>query len=62
MKLVKAFFSNDVVERALKTFVQTLLATVALGVTSVVDWNTAKAVFLSALAAAFSAAWNSLRQ
>ena len=51
---------NDVVVRALKTFVQTFLATVAVGVTSVADVNGAKALVVAAVAAAISAVWNTI--
>jgi hypothetical protein len=49
---------SDIVVRALKTFVQTFLATVAVGVTTVADVNGAKALVVAALAAAISATWN----
>ena len=51
-------FTNDVVVRALKTFVQTFLATVAVGATSVTDVATGKALLVGAVAAALSAVWN----
>lgn len=51
---------NDVVVRALKTFVQAFLATLAVSVATVQDWPTAKAALVGALAAAISAMWNSL--
>lgn len=57
---MKDLLTNDVLIRALKTFVQTFLASVAVGVAGVVDWNSAKALLLSALAGAISVAWNSI--
>ncbi len=51
---------NDVVIRALKTFIQTFLATVAVGVATVADVNGAKALVVAAVAAAISAAWNAI--
>lgn len=51
---------NDVAERAVKTFIQTFLATVAVGVAGVIDWNTAKALLIAGLAAAISATWNAI--
>lgn len=54
---IKAVLANDVVERALKTFAQTFIAT--LIVTGFqLDWATLSA----AGAAGLSAAWNYLRQ
>ena len=49
---------NDVVVRALKTFIQTFLATVAVGVVAVQDVNGVKALIVSAVAAGISAVWN----
>lgn len=49
---------NDIATRAVKTFVQTLLATLAVSVATVHDWNTLKAVVIGAVAAAISAVWN----
>lgn len=51
---------SDVAIRALKTFVQTFLATVAVGVTTVADLNGAKALVVAAVAAAISAVWNTI--
>lgn len=59
---VKAFFSNDIVQRALKTFVQAFLATLAVGVATVSDFESAKALLVGALAAAISAAWNTIKK
>ena len=50
--------SNDILVRALKTFVQAFLASVAVGFTSVQDVPTAKAVLIAGLAAGISAVWN----
>lgn len=49
---------NDILVRAIKTFVQAFLATVALGLVNVVDLNTAKAVALAGVAAGISAVGN----
>ncbi len=49
---------SDIAIRAIKTFVQTFLATVAVGVATVSDWNGAKALVIAAVAAAISATWN----
>ena len=49
---------NDIAKRALKTFVQAFLATVAVGATNVTDIASAKALVIAAVAAAISAAWN----
>lgn len=51
---------SDIAVRALKTFVQTFLATVAVGVVAVQDVNGAKALVVAAVAAAISAAWNAI--
>lgn len=51
---------NDVAKRAVKTFIQAFLATVAVGATNVTDIATAKALAIAAVAAAISAVWNSL--
>lgn len=60
--LVKSFFSNDVVQRALKTFIQAFLATLAVGVATVTDFESGKALLVGALAAAISAAWNTIKK
>jgi hypothetical protein len=57
---MKNLLTNDVVVRAVKTFVQAFLATLAVSVATVQDVPTAKAALVGALAAAISAAWNSL--
>lgn len=51
---------NDIVKRALKTFVQAFLATIAVSVVTVNDWPTAKAAIVGAVAAAISATWNTV--
>lgn len=51
---------SDIAVRALKTFIQTFLATVAVGLTAVSDVNGAKALVVAAVAAAISAAWNAI--
>ena len=50
--------NNDIVIRALKTFVQAFLASVAVGVATVQDVPTAKAVLVAGVAAGISAVWN----
>lgn len=56
MDQVKAFLANDIVNRALKTFLQTFVST--LVVTGVrLDWS----VWAAAGAAGLSAMWNYLR-
>jgi hypothetical protein len=55
-----SILTNDIVVRALKTFVQTFLAFVALGVTEVVSLDSAVALATAALAAAISATWNAI--
>ena len=57
---MKNLLTNDIVVRALKTFVQTFLAVVAVGATSVTDVATAKALIVGAAAAAISAVWNAI--
>lgn len=52
---------NDVAERALKTFCQAFLATLAVAVSTVHDFPTAKAAVVGAVAAGISAVWNALR-
>ncbi len=48
--------------RAGKTFVQTFIATVSVGLTGALDVNALKALVVAALAAAISAAWNVIKQ
>ena len=52
------FLSHDVVVRALKTFVQALLATVSVGLAGVNDIKTAQALAVAGVAAGISAVWN----
>lgn len=49
---------KDIFERAVKTFIQAFLASVAVGVTSVSDVSTAKALLIASVAAGISATWN----
>lgn len=49
---------NDIAKRAAKTFIQSFLATVAVGATNVTDIASAKALAIAAVAAAISAVWN----
>lgn len=49
---------NDITVRALKTFVQAFLATVAVGIVGVNSIETAQALAIAAVAAAVSATWN----
>lgn len=62
MNKLKQLLSNDVVVRALKTFVQTLLATLAVGIVAVDNFESVLALLTGALAAAISATWNSLKR
>jgi len=50
--------SNDIIVRALKTFVQAFLATVAVGVVGVNSIETAQALAIAGVAAGVSAVWN----
>ena len=54
--------SNDVVVRAAKTFAQAFFAALAVGVATVTDFESGKALLVGAVAAAISAVWNSLRK
>ena len=51
---------KDILERALKTFIQAFLATFAVSVESISDITTAKIAAISAIAAGISAVWNLL--
>lgn len=57
---IKSFLNNDIVKRALKTFVQAFLATLSVSIVAVQDFPTLKAVVVGAIAAGISAVWNSL--
>ena len=57
---MKDLLTNDLVVRALKTFIQAFLSVVVLGVADVVDWNTAKALLLAGIAGGISAVWNTI--
>ncbi len=57
---MKNLLTNDIVVRALKTAAQTFLATVAVGLSSVTDVTTAKALVVAAVAAGISAVWNTV--
>ena len=59
--LALSLVTNDVVVRAVKTFVQAFLSVVALGATDVIDVDSLKALIVGAGAAGISAVWNSLR-
>jgi hypothetical protein len=60
MELIKSFLSNDIVERAIKTFVQAAVAVVVAGYANVVDVESGKALVVAAIAAGVSAAWNTI--
>jgi len=49
---------NDIIVRALKTFVQAFLAAIAVSVANVTNWDSAKAALFAAVAAGISAVWN----
>ncbi len=51
---------HDILLRSAKTFVQTFMGVLAVTYVQIVDWDTAKAVLISAVAAGFSAVWNAL--
>ena len=51
---------EEVLIRALKTFVQTFLATLAASVAGMVDIDTARVAVIAAAAAGLSAAWNAI--
>lgn len=55
------FRRKDILARALKTFVQAFLATLAVDVATVNDWKSARPVIIGAVAAGVSAVWNTLR-
>lgn len=55
---MKNLLTSDVTVRAIKTFVQAFLATVAVGVVGVNSIETAQALAIAAVAAAVSATWN----
>ena len=55
---MKNLLTSDVTVRALKTFVQAFLATVAVGVVGVNSIETAQALAIAGVAAGVSAAWN----
>jgi hypothetical protein len=57
---IKSFLNNDIVKRALKTFIQAFLATLSVSIVTVQDFPTLKAVVVGAIAAGISAVWNSL--
>ena len=61
MDKLKQLLKNDIVERTLKTFVQTFLATLAVGVVAVNDFDGAVALVVAAVSASISAAWNTVR-
>lgn len=50
--------SHDIVVRAVKTFLQAFLASVTVGLATVQDVPTAKAVAIAGVAAGISAVWN----
>lgn len=50
--------NNDILVRAVKTFVQAFLATVAVGVTNVTSIDSAQALAIAGVAAGISAVWN----
>ncbi len=59
--MVKKFFENDIVERALKTFIQGFVAYLIIsidGITSFTDIEVIKAILLGAIASGLSATWN----
>lgn len=59
---MREILKNDIVNRALRTFIQAFFATLAVGVATVTDFESGKALLVGAVAAAISAVWNSLRK
>jgi len=55
---MKNLLTSDVTVRAIKTFVQAFLATVAVGVVGVNSIETAQALAIAGVAAGVSAVWN----
>lgn len=58
MKLLNKLTENEIVVRAVKTFVQAAIAVVVVGYVSVKDIESAKALAVAAVAAGVSAVWN----
>jgi hypothetical protein len=54
--------ANDIVRRALKTFIQAALAYAAVSYQSVNSVDTAKALAIGAVGAGISAVWNTLKK
>ena len=50
--------NNDILVRAVKTFIQAFLATLAVGVSNVTDIHTAQALAIAGVSAGISAVWN----
>jgi len=62
--MIKKFLENDIVERALKTFVQGFVAYLIIsvdGLTNFTDMEVIKAILLGAVASGLSAMWNYIK-
>lgn len=53
-------YSRDFAERVIRTFIAAALAVAAAGISGVVDWDSGKALLLSAMAAGTTAAMSLL--
>jgi hypothetical protein len=49
-------YGRDLAERIIRTFMAAAFAAVAASISGIIDWDSAKALLLSAMAAGFSAA------
>lgn len=58
MKFIDKLAKNEIVVRAVKTFVQAFAAVVLVGYVQVKDIESAKALAVAAVAAGVSAVWN----
>lgn len=58
--MIKKIINNDIVKRALKTFIQGFLASLILSINSITNWDekVIKSVLIGALAAGLSALMN----
>ncbi len=59
--MFKSLINNDVVRRAVKTFIQAFLAVLVVGYVNVKDVESAKALGVAAVAAGISAVWNFIK-
>jgi hypothetical protein len=59
-ELLLEALKSDIVERAVKTFVQTAVAVIITGYATVDSFEGVKALGVAAIAAGLSAAWNTV--